>query len=667
MPEERVSHEELAKLVTRVVQQCDTSYSSKDAVEWAAGYEFPVGIVEKDTQDLERHGGDFTLLVRERHAHMLSDRMNIERLGKWPEDDPNIDILRGLVPGMRVPVDSRFEPACVPPKPREKYLKVAPAVNKMVTALAEQGLAVLLPTSVAIKIPGIHYSPISWVPKSNKAQGRPVVDSSWAENGRPLNTPEVSKKVEEMYGKINHPTVTDLVEMILRQVDVHGWEDLCLWKMDLANAFGLLFIHPEDCKLMAFELTGGITVLYMVGIFGWTGTPFAFDPISRSLRFVLRRQVDGGLDMFVDDLMGCTRSSSLQNDMSKAAVAIYGLLGSKAVAEEKSLHGRVLEFIGWEVDLNKRVISAAPKNLYKALYGFCMTDLSKTVTINRLEQLASWASRYSLICRPLSPFVHGFYRNIPYDEIEWRKRETVVSKFKSNSRGYRNFEVEWNEEAKLDVILWRAFLCLAHLRPEGFARPIHSFRKAQANLSIEFDASLDGFGFITGRDIRFSKTPAVWCGYMHTYDFDRRDSSYQNTMEYIAVVLAIGSLILSGIRGASVLLIGDSTTALSWAVTEKTKSPKTRRAATMMLLLTTKFNITIAGERWLSGEDNFACDSLSRSVKPETMSGHEDILNVERSDWMMELVNLCDPTEPCVNEEQFTELWKRANDLCRSV
>ena len=657
VPDEHVSIEELSDLIATAVKYCDTSFTAADAVSWAGDYQFPHGLVSKDHQDLVRHGGDFTAMVRERHGLMVGDRLNYDRLEGWPSGDPAKVVLHSLVPGMEVPVDSKFVPCNKPPKLREKYLDVAPAVNKMITALADQGMVILLPTDVACKIPGVHFSPISWVPKFNKAQGRPVVDSSYAKDGVPLNTPEVTEKGEGMWGEIRHPSLSDLMEMVLLQVDIAGWEDLTLWKMDLANAFGLLFIKPEDCRLMAFELSEGVTAIYIVGLFGWTGTPFAFDPVSRSLRFVLRRRLDGGLDMFEDDLMGCTRITSLKNDMDLASAAINDLLGSKAVALDKSVDGRVLDFIGWSVDLNKKVVGVAPKNLYKALYGFCMVDLNSRVLVNKLEQLGSWATRYSEICRALKPFVHSFYRNIPYMKVDWKK-------YKKGHGTFRNISVEWKSEAMLDVLLWRAFLCLSHLRPEGFARPIASFRHAAASLSIEFDASLEGFGFITGREIKMIRKRSVWCGFMHDYGFKEGDSSYQNSMEFIAVVLAIGSLVLNGIRDISVLIVGDSTTALHWAFSEKTKSPKTRAAATLLLMLTVKFNITIVGERWLSGKNNVMCDLLSRSFRPETLAGHEKIFDIKTSEWMMRLVKLCDPTKAIETEHDFTHLWRSATDLC---
>ena len=594
---------------------------------------------------------------------MLPDRLNLDRMSVWPSDDPAHEILTSLCGGMRVPVDPEFKPSDGPPPLREKYLKVAPAVNKMVTSLAEQGLVILLPTGVATKIPGIHYSPISWVEKSNKAQGRPVVDSSWAAEGKPLNTPLVSVAVEEMWGKITHPTLADLIEMILSQADLHGWGELMLWKMDLANAFGLLFIHPDDCKLMAFELDGGVTAIYIVGIFGWTGTPFAFDPVSRSLRFVLRRRVIGGLDMYVDDLMGCTKSDKLKSDMEIAERAIHDLLGSKAVADDKSMSGRSIELIGWLIDLDTQLVSVAPKNLYKAIHGFFTADIeAPTVPILKLQQLGAYATRYSAICRPLKPFVNSFYRNMPRGH-----KSITLKNFRKGKQNFKHTPTKWNEETKLDVCLWRAYLCMSHLRPGGFARPLASFRRSDALVSIEFDASLRGFGFIIGREVRTKGRPAVWTGFMKDYGFDEKDSSYQNSMEFIAIVLAVGQMVVEGYRDIGVVLIGDSKTALHWAESENTKSPTTRAAASIYLLLTTKFGITIVGDIWIRGVDNKDCDLMSRKIKPSTLRGCEKSVEIEQNEWMVNLVDICNPTRLCSDETEFSSFWAKSIALCDEI
>ncbi len=43
-----------------------------------------------------------------------------------------------------------------------------------------------------------------------------------------------------------------------------------------------------------------------------------------------------------------------------------------------------------------------------------------------------------------------------------------------------------------------------------------------------------------------------------------KDSSYQNTAEYIGMVVGVLALIRSGVRDADTLIRGDSTTALAW-------------------------------------------------------------------------------------------------------
>ena len=71
---------------------------------------------------------------------------------------------------------------------RPSYLSVAPAVNKMLGALVEQGLAILLSYEAAIRyVPRLHFSKAHWTPKRGKPSGRPwgISPSSKA----PLSTP----------------------------------------------------------------------------------------------------------------------------------------------------------------------------------------------------------------------------------------------------------------------------------------------------------------------------------------------------------------------------------------------------------------------------------------------------------------------------------------------
>jgi hypothetical protein len=39
--------------------------------------------------------------------------------------------------------------------------------------------------------------------------------------------------MKERWGAIEHPTIKDLVHMVLEAADKYGWENITLWKADL--------------------------------------------------------------------------------------------------------------------------------------------------------------------------------------------------------------------------------------------------------------------------------------------------------------------------------------------------------------------------------------------------------------------------------------------------
>ncbi len=119
--------------------------------------------------------------------------------------------------------------------------------------------------------------------------------------------------LEKRWGRIRHPTIEDLVLMVLRVWDANGG-DITLWKMDLAGAFNLMDLDPDFARLLAFELTEGMTAMHLTGMFGWAGCPHCFQVISRVLRDVIRPLIKGKQAWFVDDGMAATPTSALAED-----------------------------------------------------------------------------------------------------------------------------------------------------------------------------------------------------------------------------------------------------------------------------------------------------------------------------------------------------------------
>ena len=71
---------------------------------------------------------------------------------------------------------------------------------------------------------------------------------------------------------------------------------------------------------------------------------------------------------------------------------------------KKTESGRRLDFLGKEFNLDLRTVAIAKHNFMKTLYGFLVCEETKSQSVRSIQRLASWASRYSAVIRPLKPF-----------------------------------------------------------------------------------------------------------------------------------------------------------------------------------------------------------------------------------------------------------------------
>jgi hypothetical protein len=227
-------------------------------------------------------------------------------------DNPERVLLFELVGGMKVHRPAGFVSNGLLPRmdSRSTYESVAPAVNKMLGAVVEQKLAFLLPLKTAQHyVPELHLCKAHWCTKKGKASGHPSGDLSYVD-GTPLNTDETAVAATRHYGKIDNPTIDDIANMIYsfwadaqREKPNLRWTDLRIWKMDLKGAYTLLSYRPEDVGLFGMLLTGDLVYRQIAGIFGWAGTPAAFQ--------VVTRVICSSTLMYVDDIIGvCSRTMS---------------------------------------------------------------------------------------------------------------------------------------------------------------------------------------------------------------------------------------------------------------------------------------------------------------------------------------------------------------------
>ena len=75
----------------------------------------------------------------------------------------------------------------------------------------------------------------------------------------------------------------------LRRVPTALWSNLRIWKMTWRQgAYALLSFRPEDVGLFGMLLTGDLVYFQIAGIFGWAGTPAAFQVATMAISWELR-------------------------------------------------------------------------------------------------------------------------------------------------------------------------------------------------------------------------------------------------------------------------------------------------------------------------------------------------------------------------------------------
>jgi hypothetical protein len=649
-----MSEEAVQNLLRAAMAANATAYGVAAAKEWGDGFQFPLIAKEQDAQLFAECNNNFRTFCLRRRALHAAERLSEERvvrelanvaLSSTKDYKRLLRIARGVV--ICCPPD--FVPCSERPEMRKRYVEeVSHAVNKLLFAQWEKGTVVLLPTELAATISGINWSFQHWTTKQGKMCGRSLCDVANALDGFiPLNGLGTDGKqhlrnvLEKMWGKIKHPTVSDLALMVWKACSTHGPENLVLWKMDLAGAFNLMDFDPDSARLLAFELTDSMTAIHNTGMFGWAGTPYVFQVITRVLQDILRPVLRGLHMFYVDDLMAVSPRCDLQNDMDNAALHIRALLGPTAVAVDKSLSGRAMDFIGWHFDLDTMSVSIAHKNMLKCIYVFFCFDLTTPISLNAVERLGSLAARYSTLCRPMRPYTVALFQ--------------CISGYQGNRKALRPL----SRLAQTDVAFWRAFLCLLNFDAASYARPIESFLPRKASVLIEYDASLTGLGagvsVLNPVTKRFELLVYASLALPFTVT---KDSSFQNSNEFIAILLGLLLVYFSSVpSGFAYNLVGDNTSSLAWCRAGKAASTLARRASIGMSLVLVEMDAFIAETKHKKGELNVVYDGLSRG-KTGTEVGLCDQLQfrLPNSHPIVQYVILCNPNAPLSSPAEHNAL-----------
>ena len=311
-------------------------------------------------------------------------------------------------------------------------------------------------------------------------------------------------------------------------------------------------------------LTGDLVCFQIAGIFGWSGTPAAFQVVTRAISWELKYALRSDTLMYVDDVVGVCFAEDIDDDLRRTREICTDLLGSCAVADDKTEVGRRLDVIGYTIDLDTQRVLIARKNYLTALHGFATTDVGLRINLRTAQRLASWGARYGKICRVMRPFCGALNRL-------------------TQGRTDPHALFPLTQEAIVAIECWRAMLCLVRYRETEFTRTLESFNPANPTVLVEFDSSLSGAGLIWFQRSNGAEAVMGVSAVDLTFLEFGDDSSYQNLSEFVGAILAVVGQVVLGHTSLSIALRGDSVTALTWAITERPRGSIVSKASIDMV------------------------------------------------------------------------------------
>jgi len=206
------------------------------------------------------------------------------------------------------------------------------------------------------------------------------------------------------------------------------------------------------------------------------------------------------------------------------------------------------------------------------------------------------------------------------------------------------------------------------LRGAVYCVKMEAFRKRRSRLVVQFDASLTATGILV-KEVLSDGALLVRRAAALAFPFALgEDSSFQNSAEFLSLVVALVLIVRLGLNGVPVEIRGDSVSALTWAFKERFRAGRSLRATIAYVTIGSRYDLEVCEAVHVAGVDNVVCDRLSRGVSPTELGfGPETQLSQEDRAMAMMALELCDPTVTCEDIEDLAPFYGRVDRLSESL
>jgi hypothetical protein len=251
--------------------------------------------------------------------------------------------------------DPSFCPNNTPTNPlRELQRRMPHTFNKHCHKLWDKGRGLLLrygDISMEDR-KKLNFASLHWRFEPLKPLGRLLIDLSNSDNPQylPLNGGTAKQDAIDDFGKIEHPTITNMIQRWKQYMQQHGlsWGDMYISSDDIEQAFPRINYQPQTAVLMCavvsapvdHNIDNTIIFIYTSGCMGGTATCGIFETIGRPLSRAIQNSIQSVHDRYCDDMFVVGAEYHIIPDKVILHDKTTRLLGKDAMSEVKNTIGQ---------------------------------------------------------------------------------------------------------------------------------------------------------------------------------------------------------------------------------------------------------------------------------------------------------------------------------------